>query len=660
MMSKVRLNPILLSQLLVVGCTALMSLCMLGGAIAFCQETPGEAEVASAAASDNPLADGQKDVAGRFSRLEDLLLRSAELEVGENPTRAALLQQAVQLSKQAQLSDLLVQAAENLEQKQFSEAIQLQKNSRENLKRLLELLQSENREERVREKRDQVRRWIEETDRLLRLQSSLRGRTEGGQAEEQAAKDQNKLAQKANDIASELKGDDKSKSSQDTPADPQATDPRKTSDQQNDKASESSDAESKAGETGDDSAEGDGSADTESESGEPKTDSDEKTTQGDEPQSGEPQSGEPQSGEPQSGEPQSGEPQSGEPQSGEPQSGEPQSGEPQSGEPQSGEPQSGEPQSGEPQSGEPQSGEPQSGEPQSGEPQSGEPQSAPESKDPTERARQRIEQAQQKMKEAQRELEEAKRDAAVEKQLEAENKLREAIEELEEILRQLREEEIERSLASLETRLRRMLDMQNKVLEETTRLNEIAGDEVSRQVEIRASSLSREERKILAEGERAHLLLREEGSSAAFPEAIVQVNTDVAKVADRLEAADVGRLTIVIQEEIVNSLEEMVQALVQVQKENKEKKQESQPGAQQQGAPGERPLVDKLAEIRLIRTLQIRINKRTTALAEMLSDPADPVGQAGEGDLLRELQGLGERQSNIQRVTRDIVVGKGE
>lgn len=265
------------------------------------------------------------------------------------------------------------------------------------------------------------------------------------------------------------------------------------------------------------------------------------------------------------------------------------------------------------------------------------------------------------MKEAQRELEQAKRDSAVEKQLEAENKLREAIEELEEILRQLREEEIERSLASLETRLRRMLDMQTKVLEETTRLNEISGDEVSRQVEIRASSLSRDERKILAEGERAHLLLREEGSSAAFPEAIEQVNTDIAKVADRLEAADVGQLTIVIQQEIVSSLEEMVQALVQVQKENQEKKQEQQqPGGQQQGAPGEQPLVDKLAEIRLIRTLQIRINKRTSALAEMLADPSDPVGQAGEGELLRELQGLGERQSNIQRVTRDIVVGKGE
>ncbi len=73
-------------------------------------------------------------MAGRFARLEDLLLRSAELESAENPTRAALLQQAVQLSKQAQLSDLLAKAASNLEKRQFSEAIEQQKTSRENLK----------------------------------------------------------------------------------------------------------------------------------------------------------------------------------------------------------------------------------------------------------------------------------------------------------------------------------------------------------------------------------------------------------------------------------------------------------------------------------------------------------------------------------------------
>ncbi len=167
------------------------------------------------AAEADPLSADQQQVAERFSKLQELFLRSAELESAENPSRSALLQQAAQLGKQAQLADLLARAATSLDKKQYSQALEDQKASRENLKRLLELLQSENRGERVREQRDQVRRWIEETDRLLRLQKSLSGRTEGGQEMQQAAGDQDKLANKAQEIAKELQG---SKESPDTKA----------------------------------------------------------------------------------------------------------------------------------------------------------------------------------------------------------------------------------------------------------------------------------------------------------------------------------------------------------------------------------------------------------------------------------------------------------
>ena len=163
-----------------------------------------------------------------------------------------------------------------------------------------------------------------------------------------------------------------------------------------------------------------------------------------------------------------------------------------------------------------------------------------------------------------------------------------------------------------------------------------------------------------AEGERALLLLREEGSSAAFPEAIEQINIDIQSVSDRLQTADVGPLTVVIEEEIVSSLEEMVEALVQVQKENREKQQQPPNQSQPQGEPGDQPLVDKLAELRLIRTLQVRINNRTNTLSKMLDDPADPTGQVAEKDVLDQLHGLATRQASIQTVTRDIVVGKGE
>ncbi|MEM8733357.1 MAG: hypothetical protein AAGG44_03995, partial [Planctomycetota bacterium] len=277
---------------------------------------------------------------------------------------------------------------------------------------------------------------------------------------------------------------------------------------------------------------------------------------------------------------------------------------------------------------------------------------------PSEKAAERYQDAKQRMREAQEALEDAKRDNAVSKQQQAEEELRAVVEELEQILRQLREEEIERSLASLEDRLRRMLDAQNSVVDETNRLLEIGGGKSgNRQVEIRASKLANEEKKILSEGERALLLLREEGSSAAFPEAVQQMNADIAKVANRLADGKVDQLTIAIEEEIVSALEEMVAALVQVQKDNEKKKQQQQQqqqGPGQSGQQGDQPLVDQLAELRLILTLQKRINKRTNIMSKMLQDPDDVIGQASDEEILSELKGLSDRQSDIYRVTRDI------
>ncbi|MEZ6152250.1 MAG: hypothetical protein R3C09_19295 [Pirellulaceae bacterium] len=559
------------------------------------QSSPAKTE-----ATAPPLVSEQKSVAERFSRLEILLLRSADLEAGENPTRAALLQQAVQLSKQAELTELLADAAARLEQGQYSEAIEKQKLSRESLKRLLELLQSENREERIREQRDEVRRWIEETDRLLRLQSSLRGRTEGGQDTEQAAQDQEKLANKAAEIADELPSDQSAAATDSPSTDTNESDPN---------ASEP-----------------------------PNTDSIDPNSQDSKPSDSEPSDSKPSDSKPSDSKPSDSKPSDSKPSDSKPSDSQPSDSKPSDSKPSD--------------------SQPSDSQPDKSSEESSQQQPAPQS--PTERAKQKIEQAKERMKEAEEELKQAEREGAIEKQREAEERLREAIEELEEILRQLREEEVERSLASLETRLRRMLEMQTRVLEETTRLQEITGDGSGRQVQITASKLSLDELKILAEGERALLLLREEGSSAAFPEAIEQLNVDIQSVSDLLRSADVGPLTVLIEQEIVSSLEEMVEALVQVQKENREKQQQQQPGQQPPGEPGDQPLVDKLAELRLIRTLQVRINNRTNTLSKMLEDPADPTGQVAEKEVVEQLQSLAQRQSSIQQVTRDIVVGKGE
>ena len=73
-----------------------------------------------------------------------------------------------------------------------------------------------------------------------------------------------------------------------------------------------------------------------------------------------------------------------------------------------------------------------------------------------------------------------------------------------------------------------------------------------------------------------------------------------------------------------------------------------------------RGLVDELAELKMIRSLQLRINKRTKRYARLLDDIDDPVGQAKDGDLQEALQKLAEREESIHRITREIVLGKNK
>ncbi len=65
--------------------------------------------------------------------------------------------------------------------------------------------------------------------------------------------------------------------------------------------------------------------------------------------------------------------------------------------------------------------------------------------------------------------------------------------------------------------------------------------------------------------------------------------------------------------------------------------------------------MDALAELRLIKTLQLRINKRTDRMAEMLGDLSDEIGQSQDADIRNQLKELATRQDKVQQVTREIV-----
>ena len=74
-----------------------------------------------------------------------------------------------------------------------------------------------------------------------------------------------------------------------------------------------------------------------------------------------------------------------------------------------------------------------------------------------------------------------------------------------------------------------------------------------------------------------------------------------------------------------------------------------------EGQPGEMPLVDLLAELKMIRALQMRVNQRTERYSKLIEGE-----QAESPEIVERLQQLAERQQRVYRVTRDLHLGKNQ
>lgn len=577
------------------------------------------------------LADKQNQVTDRYRKLEELLLRLADVEADENPERAALLRRAARQSRDTFVLEKLVAASDSLKAEQYAKALESQSAAKEGLDKLLTLLLSEDRPQRIRDEKKRIANMIKELKVVERLQRSTRARTENGADLEDVAGEQAKIGERSEKVRDELKDEE---ASEESPA-----------------------------------AEGESSEGKEPKDGE-GNESEAKPSKGSESKDGEPKDGQTKDGQPKDGEPKDGEPKDDEPKDGESAeepmkaddekptdkpADEPESGEPSDSDSKPSDSES-QPSESQPSESQPSQSQP-GGESQPGEQGEQQPQQPQQPQSPEQQAEKQLNEAIKQMREAEKQLEEAKRDSAVEKQKEAEENLRAAIDRLEKILRQLREEEMQRELARLESRLRKMAQMQGKVLDDTKTLAAVPEAQRDRQIDLRAGNLAFEEKKIVLEADRAMLLLREEGSSVAFPEVMAQVRSDMQRVAERLTATKIDVVTVGIQEDVLAALEEMIAALQQAQRDlEKQQQQQQQQGEQQGGGEqGEQPLVEQIAELKLIRTMETRIKSTTERYAELIGQ--EP---AGSSDVLPLLRDLSERQSNLYRVTRDLVLKRNK
>jgi len=268
--------------------------------------------------------------------------------------------------------------------------------------------------------------------------------------------------------------------------------------------------------------------------------------------------------------------------------------------------------------------------------------------------REELEQARRAMQQAIEELEKKAKNQALDEQDEALNRLEELKAQLEEILRQLREDERESYLTLLEARFQNMLKRQQQVNQETRRIDGIpAADRAKQNFASQADVLRKDQEDNALEAEKTSHLLKEEGSSVAFPEAVDQMLQNMNVVASRLSKQETGKTTQLVEQLIVETLEEMIAALRQ----ELQKKQEQQQGGAggQAGPPQDPSLVDQIAELKLIRSLQTQINRLTKQIGTELDGelPSDP----GQMQLIRDLR---VRQERIQKATYDLSVGRNQ
>jgi hypothetical protein len=205
-------------------------------------------------------------------------------------------------------------------------------------------------------------------------------------------------------------------------------------------------------------------------------------------------------------------------------------------------------------------------------------------------------------------------------------------------------------LVMLEARFRKMLEEQIEIYDETQRLDAATGKAAEHELEIASGRLSRKESLLVREADRALVLLREDGTSIAFPEAIEQARDDMQSIANRLRNTKVDLITQGLEEDVIAALEEALAAMQQALKELREQKdQQQQQGGG--GAPGEKRLVEQLAELRMIRSLQARVNNRTRQYGAMIGGE-----QAWEEELLEALRELSRRQQKIFQATKELSI----
>ena len=225
----------------------------------------------------------------------------------------------------------------------------------------------------------------------------------------------------------------------------------------------------------------------------------------------------------------------------------------------------------------------------------------------------------------------------------ASDELNEAIEQEEQLAQAEQLEKIDRML-------QKVLERQQAVSASTRETNDkrAADSTFARGEQIKLSELSRSEGKLAEDVETVRAILNQEGQSVVFTEVLGDVRGDMQDVQKLLDAQDPGPMAQAVEKEIERSLQDMIDA---VRKELAERRKKAGGGGRGSGSGGggKQPLVPVIAELKMIRTMEIAINRRTADLNKQVVDSKLPADQAKT-----EHGKLSRRQENVRKMAEEL------
>jgi sulfur transfer complex TusBCD TusB component (DsrH family) len=164
-------------------------------------------------------------------------------------------------------------------------------------------------------------------------------------------------------------------------------------------------------------------------------------------------------------------------------------------------------------------------------------------------------------------------------------------------------------------------------------------------------ALAKAEDKLILIGDGLTTLVEETEYGIALPAALRSVTEEMLEVKDRLAAADASEDVVSAEQQIEADLQELLDAMKQLPSQGELSRQRaSNPGER------ERQLNRIIAELRMVRMLQVRVNRDTKDV-----DGKRPAEAKDLPALLRQrIEALQGRQEDVHDVTERIAVERSE